>query len=226
MNRLLAIIGILGTAGYALALHLFMGIGITEIRSLPPNELGDFLAGVFGPIAILWLILGFFQQGIELRQNTKVLELQAEELRRSVEQQQLLAKTSREQLETELKALQLDRERHVMAVRPRFRFRCVSTSYDGTSAKYSAEIENLGNHATDIRFEFTPAVLRPSYISLDSWEKNDRHTLSWSYKTPSAEEITTLRVFFVDASGEDGMSEFQLVPVPGDHPRRVQVKTT
>lgn len=51
------------------------------------NEVGDFLAGAFGPVTILWLVLGFFQQGIELRQGTTALNLQATELRNSVVQQ-------------------------------------------------------------------------------------------------------------------------------------------
>lgn len=51
------------------------------------NEVGDFLAGAFGPVAILWLVLGFFQQGVELRQGTEALKLQAAELKNSVVQQ-------------------------------------------------------------------------------------------------------------------------------------------
>ena len=40
-----------------------------------PNELGDFLAGTFAPVAFLWLVLGFFQQGAELRlQVREILE--------------------------------------------------------------------------------------------------------------------------------------------------------
>ena len=38
-----------------------------------PNSVGDFLAGVFSPVAFLWLILGYHQQGEELKLNTKAL---------------------------------------------------------------------------------------------------------------------------------------------------------
>lgn len=75
------------------------GIGLTWIfgslkspESL--NELGDFLAGVFAPIAFLWLILGYIQQGKQLDQNTKALEqqekalqLQIDEMKEGVKQQ-------------------------------------------------------------------------------------------------------------------------------------------
>jgi len=59
------------------------GIGLTWIfgslkspESL--NELGDFIAGVFAPIAFLWLILGYIQQGKQLDQNTRALTELAE----------------------------------------------------------------------------------------------------------------------------------------------------
>jgi hypothetical protein len=67
---------------------------LETLRQIPLNELGDFLAGAMGPIAILWLILGFLQQGDELR-------LQVEELKNSVEQQGKVAKAALDQLELE-----------------------------------------------------------------------------------------------------------------------------
>lgn len=59
-------------------------------KPTPPNEIGDFLAGLFSPVAFLWLVVGYFQQGKELKQNTKALELQANELKLSVGQQREL----------------------------------------------------------------------------------------------------------------------------------------
>lgn len=65
---------------------------IGTLGSMPLNEVGDFLAGVFGPVAFLWLVLGFLQQGEELR-------MQATELRNSVEQQASLAATAKQQID-------------------------------------------------------------------------------------------------------------------------------
>lgn len=87
-----------------------------KFYTLEPSALGDFIGGVLGPLALLWLICGYLQQGIELRQNTEALMLQAEELRsstralehqveelgRSVEQQTQLAGLARQQLEIEV----------------------------------------------------------------------------------------------------------------------------
>ncbi|MFG0353569.1 hypothetical protein ACF8LD_04985 [Pseudomonas sp. zbq_5] len=71
-------------------LSLFLGVLIARARelfSLPLNELGDFAAGVFAPLAFLWLVLGYRQQGKELRESSDALRAQSEELRRSVELQ-------------------------------------------------------------------------------------------------------------------------------------------
>lgn len=58
-----------------------------------PNQFGDFFAGIFAPLAFLWLVLAtMFQrrelelQRKELAQNREALMLQARELKASVEQ--------------------------------------------------------------------------------------------------------------------------------------------
>jgi hypothetical protein len=70
------------------------------------NELGDFLAGIFAPIAFFWLILGYIQQGKQLDQNTKALEqqekalqLQINEMKESVQQQKEIASINEKTLQ-------------------------------------------------------------------------------------------------------------------------------
>jgi len=60
-------------------------INVEDAKALKLNEKGDFLAGIFSPLAFLWLVYGYLQQGQELKQNTKALNMQAEELRISNE---------------------------------------------------------------------------------------------------------------------------------------------
>lgn len=60
-------------------------INVEDVKALKLNEKGDFLAGIFSPLAFLWLVYGYLQQGQELKQNTKALTMQAEELRISNE---------------------------------------------------------------------------------------------------------------------------------------------
>lgn len=60
---------------------IFLSFYADHNKAMALNELGDFLAGSFSPLAFLFLYLGYKQQGKELRQNTKALNMQAEELR-------------------------------------------------------------------------------------------------------------------------------------------------
>jgi hypothetical protein len=111
MSRLLSTIGIVSTVVWIGVLAMLFSGRVGEITSLQPNHLGDFLAGVFGPIAILWLILGFFQQGMELRQNSQALKLQAEELKSSTREQRELLRVMRGQLEATRAQVNVERER-------------------------------------------------------------------------------------------------------------------
>ena len=57
------------------------------------------MAGFLGPLAIFWLVMGYYQQRAELRQNTQALVLQYEELRESVVHQEVLAVSTADALE-------------------------------------------------------------------------------------------------------------------------------
>ena len=78
---------------YLLFIVIYSGLFIHsdgENFMLSSNELGDFLAGTFAPLAFLFLYLGYKRQGEELKQNTKALEQQASELANSVAEQKRL----------------------------------------------------------------------------------------------------------------------------------------
>ncbi|HFE9908095.1 hypothetical protein Q5X71_16625 [Acinetobacter baumannii] len=79
----LSIIIVISTILYLVMVFLFLYIGMDRMRNLKPNEWGDFFAGIFSPLAFLWLIFGYYQQGQELKQNTNALNLQAKELKLS-----------------------------------------------------------------------------------------------------------------------------------------------
>jgi hypothetical protein len=61
---------------------------------MAPNAWADFCAGVVAPIAFLWLVLGYYQQGDELKQNTQALKLQEEELHNQVAETQNLVRAT------------------------------------------------------------------------------------------------------------------------------------
>ncbi|ENX48775.1 MULTISPECIES: hypothetical protein [Acinetobacter] len=89
MKKIKEILSLIIVPVITIAYLLFI-FKITELNAFMKLELnakGDFLAGIFAPLAFLWLVYGYYQQGQELKQNTEALRLQAEELKNSVEQQ-------------------------------------------------------------------------------------------------------------------------------------------
>jgi len=75
------------TALYVGGAITIMGARFDELRILKLNEIGDLAAGVFGPVAFLWLILGYVQQGRELKVSSDALRMQASEFKALVEAQ-------------------------------------------------------------------------------------------------------------------------------------------
>ncbi len=78
-------LGIVGTAAYGILLTVLVDGRWCKLKLLELNSLGDALAGAFGPLAIWWLVLGFFQQRTELRQNSDALSRQALEQKRTAD---------------------------------------------------------------------------------------------------------------------------------------------
>ena len=90
-RRRLPIIGLWLTALYLAGLVVYLTLQGQNPADLRLNELGDFLGGVSSPLAFLWLVLGFFQQGREIRLSNQALHLQAAEMKRSVDEHRRLA---------------------------------------------------------------------------------------------------------------------------------------
>lgn len=83
--------GLVLSAIYVVGLVIYLIVQRQNPADLQLNELGDFLGGVSSPLAFLWLVLGFFQQSNEIRLSGKALNLQAREMRRSVDEHRRLA---------------------------------------------------------------------------------------------------------------------------------------
>ncbi|MDX2210775.1 MAG: hypothetical protein SFV20_10510 [Sphingopyxis sp.] len=92
------------TVIYLGALGMYAFAMRANFLAMHPNEFGDFLAGAFSPLAFFWLVLGYIQQGEELKNSADALWLQGHELQNSVEQQRELVQVTREQLAHERQA--------------------------------------------------------------------------------------------------------------------------
>ncbi len=60
-----------------------------EFTTMEPHLWGDFLAGAFAPLAFLWFVIGYFQQGAALR-------VQAMELQKQIAVMERQAKATQE----------------------------------------------------------------------------------------------------------------------------------
>lgn len=105
---------------YLLIIFHWFNVSIEGLQKLPANELGDFLAGTFAPLAFMFLILGYIQQGEELQQNTEALKLQADELRNSVEQQSHMVAVAQEELRLLKNESDLQKKRYERSLQPLF----------------------------------------------------------------------------------------------------------
>jgi hypothetical protein len=61
-------------------------VGWLDFTHLPVENMGSFLEGAFAPLAFLWLVIGYFLQKKELRQNTDAMKMQFVEIQKSAEQ--------------------------------------------------------------------------------------------------------------------------------------------
>ncbi|WP_421701413.1 hypothetical protein [Aliiroseovarius sp.] len=123
--------------------------GAIELHSLELNELGDFLAGAFGPLAIFWLVLGFFQQGEELRNSVKTLELQAKELASSVEQQKAMVGITEQQLKLDIKVREEQTKASISKELPFLQLKRGGGSSSGGRHRYDFTLTNIGAACTE-----------------------------------------------------------------------------
>ena len=146
-SRLGAITSVL----WLLVAGLLLVLRPEQALKMTPNEWGDFFAGVFAPLAFLWLVLGYLQQGEELRLSSEALRLQAEELRNSVEQQRALVEVSRQQVESEREALAFERKLREDLSLPRLAVIGAGGSFSGSGrSSYNFLLSNSGHAATEL----------------------------------------------------------------------------
>lgn len=162
-------VGIVLTVLYIFGVAAYSACQWQKIWGMPPNEFGDYLAGVFGPLAFLWLVLGYLQQGVELKQNTEALMLQAAELKNSAKQQQELVDVTKAQSDAERSRYDAERLQKIKLSQPRFNFE-VHTNLESDADNFSYHIRSL-NYGGDCQ----AAMIQ----SEDSWlEVVDEHEVT------------------------------------------------
>ena len=77
-------------------LYIAVVVGWSDFVRQPAESLGGFLEGAFAPLAFLWLVIGFFLQQRELRNNNEAIRAQFEQMRRSAESAEVQARAIRD----------------------------------------------------------------------------------------------------------------------------------
>ncbi|AYV46888.1 hypothetical protein CFHF_08200 [Caulobacter flavus] len=150
-KRDMPVVGMAITAAWLMLFVGYIALNQDKVHDLEPNEVGDFLSGAFAPLAFLWLVLGFFQQGQELRNSSEALQMQGRELQQSVEQQRELVEVTREQLKFESDRLQSERQQAERSAQPLLNLSPgMSMSSGSTITKKYFEMKNYGNECTRV----------------------------------------------------------------------------
>lgn len=142
---------------YLSCVGLFVYLVPQKLLSLELNAIGDFLAGVFGPIAFLWLVLGYRQQGTELR-------MQAAELKASVEQQ------------TEMvKAQQVSLQNYERSLEPLLKLEYSGERKDRNGCSEVFLIKNAGSYCDSIVIKVTGNGETRAPVSVEPLHKDAAH---------------------------------------------------
>jgi hypothetical protein len=209
MGKLFTWLGSVGTLAYSALLGFLIYRRWDALTRLPLNELGDFLAGAFGPLAILWLVLGYFQQGVELRINSAALKLQADELANSVEQQKELVAVAQLQHATDVEALKRQTDRHaqeraelLLASLPDFRMRVKQLPQNLQATHFAFEVYNARAACTDFYLALDGAPGKPIVRAQDHMQPRGNVRVEFGIPySQSPQEISVL-LRYVTMHGE------------------------
>ncbi|WP_027907716.1 hypothetical protein [Pseudomonas taiwanensis] len=127
-----------------------------EFSSLKLNELGDFLAGAFGPLAFLWLLLGIVLQGRELKASSEALKKQGEELAENVRQQKALVDVAERQWQAQLESHENQAKQFQLLVEPIFQLYSTTGGFSNGERYRDFSLTNMGVDCQRIEVFFRP----------------------------------------------------------------------
>lgn len=169
-DNTLKITGLIVTGAWLVIAGAYSHQNWTKVSALDPEDLATFLGGVFAPLAFLWLVLGYFQQGEELRHSVEALRLQAVELKNSVEQQRELVNATRDQIEHERSVSYANEQASAQAAAPLFRLQTYTTHTNELSITRQYLLKNLGTPVRDVKIVMEPNDVKVEQVSMGESE--------------------------------------------------------
>lgn len=202
--------GVVATAIYVAGVGWYLTTSGRNVAGLELNEFGDFLAGVFGPLAFFWLICGYLQQGVELRQNTQALELQVAELKNSVQHQQDLVAETRRHVDADLAEMARNRDDILRRALPVFDAAPSERFMAGGGMIVDVVLTNAGGEVVGATFSRPEQLESFDAPSPAVWKRYDEHAVSWVVEPDAKPENFTFSIFYVDGQGIDGWADFDV----------------
>jgi hypothetical protein len=143
------------TAAYLFIVAIaFFGGHIGASSKMTPNEWGDLAAGIFAPLAWLWLAVGYYLQRLELieqrheiRAARVAAEAQAAEQKHQALATSNLVAVTTAQLDLARQNLAIQKQHLRIGASPRFQFKCLEVG----AGRISLRLLNVGTVATEVR---------------------------------------------------------------------------
>lgn len=178
------IIGLAATEAYLTCVLIFAWPKLGTFSDLALNEQGDFWAGALGPVALFWVILGYFQTSDDLALSRKALLLQVDELRNSVRQQAQLVDVSAKQLHTAQQAAEFEALRARKASEPNFVPR-ITSRVESVAPVYKFSLSNRGATVSSVKLRLVGGTIFDS-TTVPVWPTDDKGDFSM---TPHADSM-------------------------------------
>lgn len=219
MAKKLEFWGILGTVIYLVIISVTVAFKFEKFLNLELNELGDFLAGAFGPIAFLWLVLGFLQQGRELKLSSDALTLQAKELANSVEQQTKMADAAMQQIESQRISLEFQQREFERSIAPVLRFERGGRNGGqvGSPIRSVARLVNTGQEVTDLLVFLDPPIGGNDQFTIPMVGIKSSHDIAFEFIWPRENLSGNCSLTYMRSDGKRITEEF-IYEIPADNP--------
>lgn len=197
------VIGWLFTALWLAGLIAVVVFNSDSATGLNLNEWGDFLAGACAPLAFFWLVLGYFQQGKELKLSREALMLQVKEFSNFVDQQRLLLAATKEDVELNKRDLKIRYETEKFRAQPIIYIHEQSV-YDGREMSiHSVDLINTGHSILHVKIVFPSEFSTTSESYWDRWDYQKTKTLRMERDDP----LKVGQTFQVNLTFQDGLTE-------------------
>lgn len=186
------------TSFYLSLIILLLSFRWDEFVKLPLNELGDFTAGIFGPVAFLWLILGYKQQGEELKISSEALKSQVVELNNSFQLQREVA------------------EKQDMALDPVLHISYAGSAQEGEALCDVLNLQNLGAtcRSVTIDIKHMRSDIRKNGFMIPAIAEGGDISLKWDGVIIDGAEWD-LTVTYTRINGSKGVQKFLVAKIFG-----------